>query len=124
MIQVTVKEYMELPYNISTEKINDESGQYYYASVLELPGCHSDGETEEEARENLFEAMQLFFEAAIEEKMLIPKPLKHNEEYSGKVLLRMPKSLHANLSAAAKLEGVSLNQYILYKLGGDSKKPS
>ncbi len=68
--------------------------------------------------------MELFFEAAIEEKTLIPKPLKHNEAYSGKVLLRMPKSLHANLSAAAKLEGVSLNQYILYKLARISKKAS
>jgi len=57
--------------------------------------------------------MELFFEAAIEEKMLIPKPLKHNEDYSLKVLLRMPKSLLANLSAGVKLEGVSLNQYFL-----------
>ena len=121
---MTVKEYMDLPYNISIEKMNDESGQYFYASVLELPGCHSDGETEEEARKSLFEAMELFFETAIEEKMMIPKPLKHNEDYSGKVLLRMPKSLHANLSAAAKLEGVSLNQYILYKLAGNSQKAS
>ena len=68
--------------------------------------------------------MELFFEAAIEEKMLIPKPLKHNEDYSLKVLLRMPKSIHATLSAAAKLEGVSLNQYILYRLAGNSKKAS
>jgi len=44
--------------------------------------------------------------------------------YSGKAMLRMPKSLHANLSAAAKLEGVRLNQYILYKLAGNSKKTS
>ncbi len=29
---------MELLYNISIEKMNDELGQYYYASVLELPG--------------------------------------------------------------------------------------
>jgi len=44
--------------------------------------------------------------------------------YSGKLLLRMPKSLHANLSAGARLEGVSHNQYILYKLTGNSKKAS
>lgn len=38
------------------------------------------------------------------------------EGYSGKMLLRMPKSLHKRLSEEAKLEGVSLNQYALYKL--------
>lgn len=36
--------------------------------------------------------------------------------FSGKVSLRMPRSLHKELAEAAKLEGVSLNQYALYKL--------
>ena len=121
---MTVDDYMELPYHISIEKISDESGTYSYASVLELPGCHSDGDTEEEARENLKEAMELYFEAAIEENMDIPKPLKQTDHFSGKILVRMPKTLHATLSAAAKLEGVSLNQYILYKLSENSKKAS
>lgn len=38
------------------------------------------------------------------------------EGYSGKVLIRLPKSLHKRLTEAARIEGVSLNQYILYKL--------
>lgn len=38
------------------------------------------------------------------------------ERYSGKVVLRMPRSLHKSLKEAAAVEGVSLNQYILYKL--------
>ena len=37
--------------------------------------------------------------------------------YSGKVLLRLPKSLHKRLAEEARAEGVSLNQYALYKLG-------
>ena len=36
--------------------------------------------------------------------------------YSGKMLVRMPKSLHRRLSEEARVEGVSINQYILYKL--------
>ncbi|MEF9973652.1 MAG: toxin-antitoxin system HicB family antitoxin [Clostridia bacterium] len=36
--------------------------------------------------------------------------------YSGKLSLRIPKSLHHDLALAAKREGVSLNQYALYKL--------
>lgn len=37
-------------------------------------------------------------------------------EYSGKISLRVPKSLHKELVEQARIEGVSLNQYALYKL--------
>ncbi len=38
------------------------------------------------------------------------------DRYSGKFVVRVPKSLHRSLAAAAEREGVSLNQYALYKL--------
>lgn len=38
------------------------------------------------------------------------------QEYSGKISVRVPKSLHRNLAQSAKDEGISLNQFILYKL--------
>ena len=42
---------------------------------------------------------------------------KHElEDYSGKLVLRIPRSLHKTLKEAAKVEGVSLNQYMIYKL--------
>lgn len=41
---------------------------------------------------------------------------KELEEYSGKLNLRIPKSLHKELKKEAEIEGVSLNQYMLYKL--------
>jgi antitoxin HicB len=37
-------------------------------------------------------------------------------EYNGKISLRVPKSLHKALIEDAKKEGISLNQFILYKL--------
>ena len=36
--------------------------------------------------------------------------------FNGKILLRIPKSLHKRLVDEAQAEGVSLNQYALYKL--------
>jgi len=42
--------------------------------------------------------------------------LRANQEYSGKISVRVPKSLHRNLAQSAKDEGISLNQFILYKL--------
>jgi len=38
------------------------------------------------------------------------------EGYSGKLVLRIPRSLHRELKKEAEREGVSLNQYMLYKL--------
>ncbi len=37
-------------------------------------------------------------------------------DYSGKISLRIPRSLHMKLAEEAKQEGISLNQYALYKL--------
>ena len=42
--------------------------------------------------------------------------LKDEMEYSGKISLRLPRTLHKELSEGAKREGVSLNQYAVYKL--------
>lgn len=41
---------------------------------------------------------------------------KLQREYSGRLLLRIPKELHRQLVEDAKENGVSLNQYALYKL--------
>lgn len=50
------------------------------------------------------------------QKTVTQKQLEADIEYSGKISLRLPKSLHKDLASYAKQEGVSLNQYLLYKL--------
>ncbi|BDI19664.1 hypothetical protein ANSO36C_54660 [Nostoc cf. commune SO-36] len=42
----------------------------------------------------------------------IPLP-SSNDSYSGKLLVRIPKSLHRRLAETSEREGVSLNQYIV-----------
>ena len=109
------KDYLKLPYNVIIQKINDESGEYYYARVMELEGCHSDGDTFDEAYQNVLEAMEGYIETKLENGYEVPMP--HGaEQYSGKFVVRVPKSLHRSLATAAQREGVSLNQYALYKL--------
>ena len=110
-----VKEYMKLPYNYIIQPINDESGRYFYARVLELDGCQTTGETFEEAYNNLKESMEGWIEAKIEGGFEVPMPTGE-EKFSGKFVIRIPKSLHYKLSIEAEQEGVSLNQYALYKL--------
>ena len=110
-----VKDYINLPYNYIIQQINDESGSYYYARVLEFDGCQSTGDTFQEALDNLKEAMKGWIETKLEGGFNIPLPISQNN-FSGKFLIRIPKSLHYQLSIEAEQEGVSLNQYALYKL--------
>lgn len=110
-----VRDYLELPYNFIIQPITDESGSYFYARVLELDGCQSTGETFEEAYENIKEAMEGWIETKLEAGYEIPLPVGY-DDFSGKFIVRIPKSLHYKLSVEAEQEGVSLNQYALYKL--------
>jgi predicted RNase H-like HicB family nuclease len=109
------QEYLDLPYNFIVKKITDESGMYYYATVLELDGCQSTGETYDEAYKNILEAMEGWIEAKLENGFAVPAPIE-TEKFSGKFIVRLPKTLHRKLSLEAVQEGVSLNQYALYKL--------
>ena len=110
-----IKEYLELPYNFIIQPMKDESGSYYYARVLELDGCQSTGETFEEAYNNIKEAMKGWIETKLEAGFSVPLPMGY-DNFSGKFIVRIQKSLHYKLSVEAKQEGVSLNQYALYKL--------
>lgn len=106
---------MKLPYNYIIKPINDESVFYFYAQILEFDGCQSTGDTFEEAYNNLKEAMKGWIEEKLEGGFEVPLPIGYND-FSGKFIVRIPKSLHYRLSVEAEQEGVSLNQYALYKL--------
>lgn len=112
---MSVQDYMDLPYNYVIRQITDESGTYYYATVLELDGCQSTGETFQEAYEGIREAMEGWIETKLENGLTVPQPMD-TDRYSGRFVLRLPKSLHGRLAMEAEKEGVSLNQYALYKL--------
>ena len=44
------------------------------------------------------------------------KAKREDRTFNGNISLRVPKDLHRELVATAKEQGVSLNQYCLYKL--------
>jgi len=106
---------MELPYTRMTKKRTDSSGEYYVCKILELDGCHTCGDTIVEVEKNIEEALLGYIETKLEGGFDIPKPVDA-EDYSGKFVVRLPKQLHQRLSIEAGKEGVSLNQYALYKL--------
>lgn len=112
---MSIQEYLERPYNYIIKHISDESGSYYHSSVLEFEGCQSTGGTFDEALNNLEEAMAGWIETKLENGFSIPDPIEE-DKFSGKYVVRLPKSLHKRLTIEAEKEGVSLNQYTLYKL--------
>ena len=110
-----VEYYMSLPYTTIIEPINDESGFYYSGRIMELEGCMTDGDTKEETLQNLQEVMELWIETKLANGFDVPEPVAETKA-TGKFTIRLPKTLHNRLTFEAKKEGVSLNQYAIYKL--------
>ncbi len=48
----------------------------YFASVPDLPGCFSEGETLDEALSNIRDAMLLYVECAAEDGEALPEPFR------------------------------------------------
>ena len=108
-----LEDYLSLPYKIEIYPSPEEG---YAARVVELPGCISQGQTLQEVTANIEDAKVCWLEVALAEGITIPEPSLNTEEYSGKLVVRMPKSLHRLLVEQAKGENVSLNQYINFQL--------
>ncbi len=104
----TIEYYMSLPYTIELQRDPEEG---WIVRVKELQGCVSQGDTAEEAFVMIQDAMQGWLEVSLEMGDAIPEP-RPEEDYSGKFVVRVPRSLHRQLVEAADSEGVSLNQYI------------
>lgn len=104
--------YLSLNYPIVFHLNEDGS---YTAEIRELPGCVTQGETLAETAENIQDARKLWIETAYDFQDKIPLPATDNS-YSGKTLLRMPRSLHQKLAENAEVEGISLNQYLIHLL--------
>ena len=107
----TVDRYLELPYHITLVQDEEQDGGKWIAAAEELPDCTSRGETAEEAIAGLKDAMTAWITAALREGRDIPEP-RSATSHSGRLLLRMPRTLHSALTQAAERENVSLNQFI------------
>jgi antitoxin HicB len=101
-----------------TVSYSEEDGGYI-AIAPDLPGCSAFGVSEVEALSELSRAMMAWIEAMKAAGNAIPSPsVPVDAEFSGRLLLRLPKSLHGRLAQRAALEGVSLNQFIVTLLSG------
>jgi antitoxin HicB len=102
-----------MPYPVTLVHEDDE----WLATIDALPGCTARGATPDEAIERASDAMAAWLTTARREGKDVPDP-KTAQSHSGRLLLRMPQTLHAELARTAEREHVSLNQFITDALAG------
>jgi antitoxin HicB len=99
----------DFDYPVELRPLEKEEGGGWLIVFPDLPGCMSDGETPEEAIANGRDAVSAWVNAAQEAGREVPRP---GELPSGKFIARVPRSLHARLTARARQEGVSMNALV------------
>jgi predicted RNase H-like HicB family nuclease len=101
----------EYPYTV----IPDEGS--YFIKFPDLPGCMTQVESPAEIAAMAEEIRTLWIEGEYEDGHDIPEPVS-TSGYSGKFVVRLPKSLHRELAEGAEREGVSLNAWVNHLLAG------
>jgi antitoxin HicB len=109
----TLAYYLNLEYTIRLKENEDKT---FFAEIEELPGCLTEGDTQAEALNMIKDAKKAWIEIALERGIKIPEPVQ--DDFSGKLNIRLPKYLHRHLAYQAKQEGVSLNTLIATNLSG------
>lgn len=104
--------YLSRPYHIV---LVQDGEQGWTAQVEELPGCEARAGTADEAALAVRESMEVWISDALARNREIPEP-RGAASHSGRLMLRMPQSLHAELARAAERDDVSLNQFITSSL--------
>ncbi|QSA97581.1 toxin-antitoxin system HicB family antitoxin [Methylococcus sp. EFPC2] len=107
-------------YAITIRQAEFDGQVLYEAKVRELPDIAEYAETHEEAYDLAVDAITTTAEALAAQGREMPVPYQPEEDYSGRITLRLPKSLHRRLAEKATEEAVSLNQYMLSVLAQNS----
>ena len=99
-------------YPFTVRKLTAEEGGGYLVEYPDVPLCQSDGETIEEAIVNSRDALEGSLMSYLQDNKPLPKP-SSGQAYSGTFRVRMSRTLHAQIAARAKEEGVSLNLFVV-----------
>jgi antitoxin HicB len=120
IMEKKIEDYLKLPY---TRELIPEPEGGWFVRIKELPGCMSQGDTPAEALRMVEDAMSGWIGTEISRGNPIPEP-RSDDNYSGKFVVRVPKSMHRLLADSAENDGVSLNKWIVAALAealGDTR---
>jgi predicted RNase H-like HicB family nuclease len=116
-LELAIEEYLNMPWHYCTEASIWEGQKGYWISVAELPDCSTFSTTIEEGLSIMPLLLREYIKAALIAKSILPLPkAAKDNNLSGKLLLRLPPSLHLGIKNAAKLENLSINQFALKAL--------
>ena len=99
-------------YNITVRQANFDGETLFEARVAELPDVVEYAESYAEAYELALDSIDATAKIFKKKGKALPKPIEPVDDFSGRVTLRIPRSLHKVLSEKAEREGVSLNHLI------------
>jgi predicted HicB family RNase H-like nuclease len=100
-------------YTISIRRGHFEGEDCFEARVQELPDVAEYADSYEEAYQLALDTIQTTADVFAEQGKRMPAPIMPTEDYSGRVTLRLPKSLHRALALKSEYEGVSLNHLLV-----------
>src|SRR5690625_2163634 len=102
-------------YTIVVKKVRADNEDLFYATVNEIPDISSYSETYQDAYEDCLDALEILYDEAQSQGKTFPKPfaLPATSRPSGRVTLRMSRSMHERVARYAKEDDVSLNQWIV-----------
>ena len=85
----------------------------YVVCYFDFPNVIGVGDTIEEAIEEAEGNLKYYLEYCKEKGIFIPEPsVRTTNNFSGKITLRMSKSLHKKVDEEAKKEGISINSFV------------
>jgi predicted HicB family RNase H-like nuclease len=94
-----------------------DEDECFVATIPEFPLLSAFGETQIEAIADAEVVLKMALDSLKEDGIEPPKYKKvEHRQYSGQVRLRMPRTLHKELTVAAADEGASLNTYLVMTL--------
>lgn len=105
-------------YSHVVSPIPDEEGGGFMFTMPDIVGVMADGATMDEAIADGRDAFESTVSALIDMGREVPPPNLRSQDFapiaaSGRFVSRVPRSVHAQLVARAKREGVSLNTLVL-----------
>jgi predicted HicB family RNase H-like nuclease len=107
-MSMTTSEILRRPY---ARVLIPEADGRFSAEIMEFPGCVAFGDDASGALTALEEVAVDWLDAVVEQGQDVPPPFA-DTDFSGKLILRMPKGLHRRAALCAQNEGVSLNAFI------------
>ena len=103
-----------MKYSFNVKKMKVENHIFYVVESNVLNGCVAQGDTLDEAIALFAELENEWLETAKSLDIPIPDEITHEEtSFSGKLMVRLPKSLHKKIAQEAENESTSINQLIV-----------